>query len=50
MKIIDLSNEEVIVMFKTIIYGKPQRGSKKLAKKLIKFIDEFKKESQCQHK
>lgn len=44
MKLLELSNDEVFIMFKTIITGKPQRGCKKLAKKLIKFINELKKE------
>ena len=44
MKLLELSDDEIVIMSKTIITGKPQRGCKKLAKKLIKFINELKKE------
>lgn len=44
MKLLELSDDEVVIMFKTIITGKQQRGCKKLAKKLIKFVNELKKE------
>lgn len=44
MKQLDLTENEWMLMMKTIITGKQQRGSKKLAKKLIQQVAEIKKE------
>lgn len=44
MKQLDLTENEWMLVLKIIITGKPQRGSKKLAKKLIQQVAEIKKE------
>ena len=44
MKRIDLTEDEWMLVLKKIITGKAQRGSKKLAKKLIQQVAEIKKE------
>lgn len=44
MKQIDLTCDEWLLILKTFILGKPVRGSKKLCKKLIKQVEEIKKE------
>lgn len=44
MKMLNLTPEEWCLLLKTIMSGKPQRGSKALLTKMKKRIEEMKKE------
>lgn len=47
---LNLTPEEWSLLFKIIMSGKPQKGSKALLKKIEKGIEELKKELENEHK